>query len=152
VRPTIPAFIDSNVPIYATGRGHPLRAPCLEVIQLIDQHPDAFVTSVEVLQELLHHLLRRGLWPDSDSVLHDFMDLMGDRVEPIYATDVAEAGSLARRIAGIQSRDYLHAAVIQRLGLGLIVSADRGFDRLPLKRLDPADVGSVRAALNLTPS
>lgn len=39
-------------------------------------------------------------------------------------------------------RDLLHAAVMERLGIRRVISADTGFDRLPeVQRLDPARLG-----------
>jgi predicted nucleic acid-binding protein len=46
----------------------------------------------------------------------------------------------------LSARDLLHAAVMTRIGADQIVSADRGFDRLPdLTRLDPAELVDWRA-------
>ena len=69
--------------------------------------------------------------------------MMHDRIEPIYEEDIQLAANLADRHSGVSARDLVHAAVMQRLGANLIVSADTDFDRLPgLKRLDPADVAA----------
>jgi hypothetical protein len=39
----------------------------------------------------------------------------------------------------------LHAAIMHRLGVGVIISSDAGFDGLPaVERLDPADMSRWR--------
>ena len=48
------AFIDANVPIYASGREHPNKEPCARILMMAAEHPLSFVTDVEVLQELVH--------------------------------------------------------------------------------------------------
>jgi predicted nucleic acid-binding protein len=49
------------------------------------------------------------------------------------------AARLADRHPGISARDVVHAAVMRRVGVNWIVSADTDFDRLPdVTRLDPA--------------
>ena len=50
-------FIDSNVPIYAAGREHLCREPCIRVLAAVNDNPQAFVTDAEVFQEILHHYL-----------------------------------------------------------------------------------------------
>jgi predicted nucleic acid-binding protein len=141
-----PIFIDANVPIYAAGHPHPLRQPCGEVLELIAERPRAFFTSAEVLQELLHRYLSLRAWPRARGIFRRFALLMRDRVEPIYSGDVEQAASLADQNHGLSSRDLVHVAVMARVGADRIVSADRGFDRLPtLTRLDPAELVDWRA-------
>ena len=133
------AFLDTNVPIYASGGPHELRAPCKQILVLVAHHPHSFVTSAEVLQELLHRYLALLLWAQGRPAFTEFAELMRDRVEPCTASDVEEAARLADRHPELSARDLLHAAVMHRLGVERVVSADTGFDRLPgLQRLDPA--------------
>lgn len=135
------AFLDANVPIYAAGRPHPLKEPCAQILLLAAEHPDAFVTSAEVLQELLHRYLSLRLWPQGGQVLRRFAELMQERIEAVQANDVMRATDMAYSHPDSDSRDLLHAAVMQRLGLRYIVSADAGFDRLPdVQRLAPSGV------------
>ena len=134
-------FIDANVPIYAAGRAHPLKEPCVQVLLLAAEHPQAFVTDAEVLQELLHRYLSLRLWPLGREAFQRFSALMQERIEAVQAVDVQHAAALADVHQELGARDLLHVAVMQRLGLGRIISADTGFDRLPeLERLDPAQL------------
>ena len=133
------AFLDANVPIYAAGRAHPLKEPCIQVLLLAAEHPQAFVTDAEVLQELLHRYLALRLWTQGRHVFERFAELVQGRVEAVQARDVELAARLADSYQELGGRDLLHAAVMQRLGLRYIVSADRNFDRLSdVERLDPA--------------
>jgi len=133
------AFIDTNVPIYAAGRAHPLKEPCARLLSLAAEYPYSFVTDAEVLQELLHRYLALRLWPQGREVLRGFSTLMQDHVETIQALDVEQAADLADVYQDLGGRDLLHAAVMQRLGVRRIISADKGFDRLhEVERLDPA--------------
>ena len=141
-------FLDTNVPIYAAGRQHPLKEPCSRVLALVAESPQEFVTDAEVLQELLDRYLALRLWPMGGQVFAWFADLMRERVEPIYSTDVENAASLADGYPDLGARDLLHAAVMGRLGVSRIVSADSGFGRLgEVERLDPEKVESWAADL-----
>ena len=136
-----PTFLDANVPICAAGRPHGLKQPSAQVLMLAAEHPAAFVTDAEVLQELLHRYLALRLWPQGKEVFHRFADLMRERVEPVHAADVEQAARLADQYPELGGRDLLHAAIMHRLGVRRLVSADAGFDRLSgLERLDPMDV------------
>lgn len=142
---TLTIFLDTNVPIYAAGRPHALKKPCAQILMLVAERPHAFLTDAEVLQELLHRYLALHLWPQGREVFHRFATLMRERVEPVYAADVEQACALADQYPELAARDLLHAAVMNRLGVRNIVSADAGFDRLShLERLDPQDVPAWR--------
>jgi predicted nucleic acid-binding protein len=142
------AFIDANVPIYAAGRPHPLKEPCAQLLLLAAEHPQAFVTDAEVLQELLHRYLALRLWPQGREAFKRFSVLMQDRVEPIQAADVERAAGLADAYQELGGRDLVHAAVMQRLGVRRIISADTGFDRLPdVERLNPAQLANWQHSL-----
>ena len=139
---SLAAFIDANVPIYASGRENPNKEPCARVLMMAAEHPSSFVTDAEVLQELMHRYLALRRWALGREVLQGFAGLMQGRIEPIYDEDTLLAARLADSHNGISARDLLHAAVMRRLGTDRIISADADFDRLPgVTRLDPARVG-----------
>lgn len=142
-------FLDTNVQVYAAGRPHELKQPCQEVLTLAADYHTPFVTDAEVLQELLHRYLALRAWePQGRESFASFAELMEGRVEPVYAEDVEQAARLVSRYSRLDARDLLHLAVMQRLGITHIVSADAGFDRLAeVERLDPADVRSWREKL-----
>ncbi len=136
------AFIDANVPIYASGREHPNKEPCAQILMMVAESPMSFVTDVEVLQELLHRYLASGRWSSGRQVFQSFAEVMHGRIEPVYVEDIHLAGSLADRHPGVSARDLVHASVMERLGADRIISADTDFDRLPgVTRLEPTLVG-----------
>jgi predicted nucleic acid-binding protein len=146
---TPPTFLDANVPIYAAGRPHPLKEPSAQVLVLAAERPGAFVTDAEVLQEMLHRYLALRLWPQGRQAFCHFADLMRERVEAVLAADVEQAARLADEHPELGARDLLHTAVMQRLGVLRLVSADAGFDRLSqFERLDPIDVQTWRDTLS----
>ena len=134
-------LIDANIPIYAAGREHPNKAPCARVMLMAAQHPRSFLTDSEVLQELLYRYLSSGRWPLGRVVFQSFAEVMRDRVEPVYLEDVERAGNLADNYPEVSTRDLVHAAVMKRLGVDRIISADTDFDNLPgVIRLAPAGI------------
>ena len=140
-----PTFLDANIPIYAAGRPHRLKEPCAQVLMLAEERPEAFLTDAEVLQELLHRYLALRLWSEGRDVFHGFADLMRERVEPVQAIDVEQAALLADELPELGARDLLHAAIIRRLEVQHIISADAGLDRLTeVERLDPMEIEAWR--------
>ncbi len=135
------AFIDANVPVYAAGRENPNKEPCARVLMMAAEHPRSFVTDAEVLQELMHRYLASGRWALGREVLRSFAEVMHDRIELVHERDIHLAARLADNHPGISARDLVHTAVMRRLGVDRIISADADFDRLPgVIRLDPARV------------
>ncbi len=141
-------FIDANVPMYAGGARHDPREPCLDVLNLAAMSPRSFITSAEVLQELLHRYRAMREWARGRRILQRFSLLMQGRIEPVLAVDVDRAAALADTHPDVAARDLLHAAVMLRAGATAVVSADRDFDRITgVTRLDPRNVGEWRDSL-----
>lgn len=142
------AFIDANVPIYAAGRDHPYKAPCVQILHLVATNPEHFITNAEVLQELLHRYVASDRWTLGREVVNSFAELMQGQIEPVYAEDILLAADLADTSAGVSARDLVHAAVMQRLEVPWIISADRDFDRVDgIGRLDPLQLQEWQASL-----
>ena len=134
-------FIDANVPIYAAGREHPYKGPCAQILRTVAEAPQSFVTDSEVLQEMMHRYLASGRWTLGREVVRAFAEAMNGRIEPVHAEDVILATELADLHPGVSARDLVHAAVMKRLNVDLIISADTDFDRLGgINRLDPAHI------------
>ena len=142
-------FIDTNIPIYAAGTAHPLKDPSIRILRLAAQHPDSFLTSAEVLQELIHYYSARNRWELGYDVLHRFAAVVSGRIESVHPEDALRAAEMVGQQAGVSARDCLHAAVMQRAGTDRIVSADQNLDRIPwLERLDPLNVADLMAQLS----
>lgn len=138
-------FLDANVPMYAGGAVHALRQPSIDTLRLAQSNPSSFTTNAEVLQEIFHRYLSLNRWQDGRRILLAFARLLRGRIEPIYTRDVLQAAQLADRLPGLEARDYLHVAVMSRLGLSRIVSTDRKLDSVPgIERLDPIRVDEWR--------
>ena len=141
-------FIDANVPIYAAGREHPYKEPCARILRVLADDPQPFVTNSEVLQEIMHRYLASGRWSLGREVVRAFAEAMRGRVEPVQGEDVILATELADRHPGVSARDLVHAAVMQRLGVSRVISADTDFDRLEgIERLDPARIEEWQGAI-----
>ena len=140
-------FIDANVPIYAAGREHPYREPCIRVLAAVNENPDGFVTDAEVFQEIMHHYRRTQRWDAGQVVVESFAAMMRGRVSPVTIDDVLAAGRLADEHQSLSTRDLLHLAVMRRLGVVCVVTADADFGRAPgVIRLDPVDFGESEPA------
>ena len=136
---TLVHFIDANIPIYAVGREHRYKQFCIRIMAAVASNRQAFVTGSEVLQELVHFYTSGRRWSLGKTILGQFAETMRGRIEPVYAEDVLLAGSLVDRYPGVGSRDLIHVAVMRRLGITHIISADTHFDRIDgIERLDPA--------------
>ena len=135
------AFIDTNIPMYASGRDHRLKTPSRRIIEAASASRSRFFTDAEVLQELIHRYQAIKEWRGrGDHVFADFVLVMEGRIEPMFAQDVQRAAQLADVYPILSARDLVHLAVMERAGATAIVTADTAFDNLDgVERLDPAD-------------
>lgn len=137
-------FLDANIPLYASGRPHPLKEPSRTILRLVADYGSAFITDAEVLQEILHRYVAIQEWTRGSIVFTEFANLLKGRVEPVYVDDVEAAADLAGQYVGLSARDLIHVAVMQRLGLDSIVSADQGFDRVgEYPKAGPGELGGL---------
>lgn len=140
-------FIDANVVMYAVGPEHPNRPGCVAFLREVASHPGRCFSSAEVLQEILHVYLRRGQLHQARSAIAALASTLGPRVAPLLVTDVLASADYPE-IPGLQARDRIHLAVMERLGITRIVSTDRAFDLADgISRLDPGDFAAWKPAV-----
>ena len=132
-------FLDTNVLMYAVGRPHGYKKPCVEVLHRIETDQIQVVTSAEVLQEILHRYRSIGK-SDLASKVFRYCKVLCEEILPVLGDDLDHAESILRTYEGIAVRDAVHAAVMKRCGIERILSTDRHFDPLPqIERVDPKD-------------
>lgn len=136
-------FLDANVFLYAIGADRPYRESCRALLQAVGDGVIAGVTSSEVLQEVLHVRARRVGVKDATRALRAAAKIPGE-VLPVTREDLLEACVLLDTHPELRVRDALHAAVMKRARLSLLVSVDRHFDALKsLRRLSPEEALSL---------
>lgn len=131
-------LVDTAVVAYALGGAHPLKRACQDLVDAAGAGRVELHASVEMVQELLFHRVRRtdraiAVAQARDAallcILHDF-----DRAVLHRAIDLVGAP------ASVGGRDAIHAATALIHGLDLIISPDRAFDRISgLTRIDPVE-------------
>lgn len=136
-------YVDTNVFLYAIGTSHSYREPCRAIVGALGAGHLSGETSVETLQEIVHHRRRRG---DADatgsgrraadlcSVVHPI-----DRQLALAALDLIDLHP------DLPTRDALHAATALATDVAVMLSTDSDFDAIPaIKRVDPADRAAVQ--------
>ncbi|MCK6527574.1 type II toxin-antitoxin system VapC family toxin [Myxococcota bacterium] len=133
-----PAFLDSNVFIYAAGADGPLKAPCAEILRRVGAGELDANTSVEVVQELHHVFRRRGRLADGVRLARDVVRLFPGLLS-ITRADVLRSGDILMARPQLSPRDALHAATALNNGITTIISVDADLEHVDgLSRLDPA--------------
>ncbi|HEX7069499.1 MAG TPA: type II toxin-antitoxin system VapC family toxin [Rhodothermales bacterium] len=123
-------FVDSNIPMYLVGADHPNKWAAREKLEALIRRRERLVTDVEVLQEILHRYVaidRR----DAIQAAVDALDGIVDEIFPMDALDVARARALLLERRELSARDAIHVAIMERQGVSLILTFDRGFDDVP---------------------
>lgn len=130
-------FIDTSVLMYAAGAEHPLRSSCRTIVERIGERSIDAVTSVEVVQEILHRYISIGRPAQGADLAGRTLDLFAP-VLPITHAVMRRVPDLMKRYPGLEARDLVHVATCIHEGITEIVSADRAFDGVAeVRRLDP---------------
>lgn len=133
-------MVDANVFIYAVGGPGPYRESCQRFLRSLYKQSNEFLTNVEVLQEILHVLGRRGRRTEAAALVLDVMRSLRSII-PIQAAEISAAIAILKEYPQISTRDAVHAAVVRLHGLEGVVSADRGFDVIRgITRFDPLEM------------
>ena len=133
-------FIDANIPMYAAGREHPLKAPSLRILESIALGRIRAVTDAEVLQEILHRYTALHRVEFGIEVCKSFLQIV-PMVLPVTVVHVHHAMSVLRQEPSVQARDALHVAVMRYYGISCIITADRHFDLFKdIVRVDPTEM------------
>lgn len=134
------AFLDSSVFLYAAGKPHPLKEPCVAILEAVGRGDLDATASTEVVQEVLYVVSRRGNRRLAADLAESIMDLFPELL-PVTAADMRLACRIVGSVEGVPSRDAVHAATMLNNGLVNIVTADRDFDRIPdVRRIPPGDL------------
>jgi predicted nucleic acid-binding protein len=130
-------LLDSAVAIYALGDTHPYKEPCRALMSRAARGEFRAYASVEMIQELVHHRLRRT----NDRVLaaEDGRDTASVCTLLNFDREVLDLSlDLIERTPAIRGRDAVHAATALAYGIDRIISPDTAFDGIPgLTRVDP---------------
>lgn len=130
-------FVDTAVMMYAAGGDHEYRAACARIVGGIREGEIDAVTSVEVVQEIVHRYLSIGRTEAARTMAADTLDLFAP-VLPITHAVMRRIPDLLARYPRLQARDLVHVATCIHEGITEIISPDRGFDDVAeLKRIDP---------------
>ncbi|MEO9163391.1 MAG: type II toxin-antitoxin system VapC family toxin [Casimicrobiaceae bacterium] len=123
-------FVDSNIPMYLVGTAHPHKVDAKQLLEAAIAAGERLVTSVEVLQEILHRYVaidrREAIQPAFDALLG-----VVDDVIAIELIDVERARDFALGVSNLSARDALHAAVMAREEIDRIMTFDAAFDVIP---------------------
>ena len=131
-------FIDTAVLMYAAGGEHALREPCRRLLRRVADGEIEAVTSVEVIQEILHRYTRIERPEAGAALARASLDLLAP-VLPLTHAVMRRLPDLVDRYPRLEARDLVHVATCLHEGIREIASPDRDFDAVAeVQRLDPA--------------
>ncbi len=122
-------FLDVNIPMYAAGTDHPLKAASVWIMREVADGRLEVAIDTEIVQEILHRFGAIGRPAMGFTMARNLLDLI-PTVHPVRVADVRRAIELFEQHvgSGVVARDALHAAVMLGNGLTYIISADQHFD------------------------
>ncbi|MGB9699535.1 MAG: type II toxin-antitoxin system VapC family toxin [Thermodesulfobacteriota bacterium] len=131
-------FIDTNIFIYSLGRDHPLKFPCLKVLQSIRDKRICTLLNTEIIQEILYRYQSIRELAIGIKVAKEVIYL-AKKILPVTENDLSLALKILESHPQIHIRDAFHAATMINNGIKEIISTDLHFDLISeIKRIDPA--------------
>src|SRR3954454_5574390 len=103
--------------MYAAGANHPLRAPCERILQRIGDGDLDAVTSVEVVQEILHRFISIRRPDIATAIAMGTIDTFAP-VLPITHALMRRVPEPAARYPRLQAGDLIHVATCVHEGIG----------------------------------
>lgn len=143
-------FLDVNIPMYAAGTEHPLKAASVWIMGEVADGRLEVAIDTEIVQEILYRFGAIGRPTMGITMARNLLDLV-PTVHPIRVADVRRAIELFEQHmgAGVVARDALHAAVMLGNDLTYIISADQHFDLINgITRIAVGSLDRTRADLN----
>lgn len=132
-------FLDTCIFIYAAGREHPFKEPCLRVLRAVARGKVRGAIDTEVIQEILYRHQRLGLLKEALRMARDALTIAHE-VLSVEEGNGQRCIELFEKYAskGVKARDLVHVAVMMRAGIEEIVSVDKDFDEVEeVRRTDP---------------
>jgi uncharacterized protein len=120
-------FIDTNIPMYAAGSEHPNKEPSRKILEKISKRQIFGITSVEVLQEILHRYQSISMLNSGIEILEEFSNIV-DEVLQINFKIIESAKNILLGNSGILTRDAIHAATIEYYNIDYIATFDKHFE------------------------
>ena len=117
-------FVDTNVFMYAVGMSHPLKEPARTFFTHCFEHEVLLVTSVEVLQELLHAYLPVNRLATLEAAF-TLVESCVHETWPVEPEDIQFAKKLIPRYAHLGARDLLHVACCKRRDVTRVKTFDQ---------------------------
>lgn len=131
-------LIDSAVAAHALGEDDPVRSACRAVMTAAADDRIRAYASVEMIQEVVHHRLRRT--GDRSAATADGRDVAAVLTILPFDREVLDLSLDLIERTDVRGRDAVHAATALAYGIDTIVSPDNAFDRIPgLTRVDPRE-------------
>ena len=119
-------FIDTNIPMYAAGSEHPNRQPSQKILEKISRRQIFGVTSVEVLQEILHRYQTINMLSSGIEIFEEFSNIV-DEILPINFKILENAKNILSGNPDILTRDAIHAATMEHYNIDYIATFDKHF-------------------------
>lgn len=133
-------LLDTTVGVYALGNDEARRETNRALLARAASGELHAYASVEMIQELVHHRLRKT--GDRQVASANGRDIGAVCTLLNFDREVLDLSlDLIERVPTIRGRDAVHAATAIAYGITRIASTDRAFDGIPgLTRVDPADL------------
>lgn len=133
------AFIDVNVFMYAAGKPHPYKDPCIQILSDVENSILSALVNTEIFQELLYRYYHIKIAEKGIELCRNILQLPF-KIMPITEKDIRLEIDLfeSYQNKGLKPRDAIHAATMKNNNINKIITADKDFDLIDfIQRIGP---------------
>ena len=135
-------FLDTNIFMYAAGKPHKYKQPCIEILSKTASDEINAIVDTEVFQEIIYRYHHINLADKGTDLAWSIMDI-GIDILPVTKKDIEVSLYYYKKYRkdGITPRDMIHVATMLNNDTGKIISVDKHFDVIEeVERIDPLDI------------
>lgn len=130
-------FLDTNIPMYAAGKEHPFKQPCINLLMRVAKGDIEAAINVKVLQEVLYRFWHLKKYKLGFRIFDDLL-IAFSVVLPITKSDLLVARDILDVHSALPPRDALHVAVMRNNSIEIVYSYDKHLDLIPdINRIEP---------------
>lgn len=122
-------FIDSNIPMCATGTEHPNKEISFNFLKKVAEGKIFGITSVEIMQEILYRYCSLNMLLKGMEVFDYFSDIV-DEILPVNIHIINNSKDILLKhfSKGILPRDSIYAATMAHYNIKYIATFDKHFE------------------------
>ncbi|MCL5986895.1 MAG: type II toxin-antitoxin system VapC family toxin [Actinobacteria bacterium] len=134
-------FLDTNILMYAAGKEHIFKKPCIELLEKAVSGEIEVYTDAHVFQEILHRSISQQNLKVGIQIFDEYIKIMNGKILPITFRELKILRKFVEKYPHDKAGDLLHLSVMITNNIDKIITLDKDFKRFKeVITFNPADL------------